>query len=276
MTQYPCLWFNNEAQEAAEFYCSVFRDSKMGSVNPVVARFNVAGQSFMCLNGGPLFSRNPTISFYTVCETEEEVDSYWSQLAEGGFVMMPLSSYPWSKKYGWVQDRYGTSWQLTLGEIGEVGQKITPMLMFCGKADGKAGEAVDFYLSVFHPSSLVMREYYAQGQGPEGHVVHSRFLLDKSLYMAMDSHVSHEFNFNEGMSLVVECDNQQQIDHLWSKLSEGGEEQMCGWLKDRYGVSWQIVPTVLGQLMGDAERSQRVMAAFMKMRKFDIAALLEA
>lgn len=248
----------------------------MGAMNPLVSRFDVGGQGFMCLNGGPMFTKNPTISFYTVCETEEEVDAYWARLSDGGFIMMPLDSYPWSRRYGWVQDRYGTSWQITLGDISGVGQKITPMLMFCGKAEGKAEEAVDFYLSVFHPSSLVMREYYAAGQGPEGHVVHSRFLLDKSLYMAMDSHVSNQFDFTEGLSLVVECDNQAQIDHLWGKLSEDGEEQMCGWLKDKFGVSWQIVPSVLGQLMSDPARSQRVVDAFMKMKKFDIAALLEA
>ena len=94
--------------------------------------------------------------------------------------------------------------------------------------------------------------------------------------MAMDSFMQHDFNFNEGVSLVVECENQAQIDHFWSKLTEGGEESMCGWLKDKYGVSWQIVPSILGKLMSDPERSQRVIAAFMKMKKFDIETLMNA
>jgi predicted 3-demethylubiquinone-9 3-methyltransferase (glyoxalase superfamily) len=276
MTQYPCLWFDGNAKEAAEFYCSVFNKAKLSSVNPIVARFEVDGQYFMCLNGGPKFEKNPSISFYTVCETEEEVETLWNRLSEGGNALMALDSYPWSKKYGWISDKFGVSWQVTMGSIAEVGQKFTPMLMFSGPQAGKASEAIDHYTSIFHPSSVIIKVPYGEGQAPEGYIMHSRFLLDKNLFMAMDSFVEHKFNFNEGISLVVECESQVQIDHFWNKLTDGGEESMCGWLKDKYGVSWQIVPAVLGKLMSDPERSQRVMNAFMKMRKFDIEALQKA
>ena len=276
MVQYPCLWFDGNAKEAAEFYCSTFENAKLSSVNPVVARFEVNGQYFMCLNGGPMFTKNPSISFYTVCETEAEVDQLWNKLVDGGKVMMALASYPWSKKYGWLSDKFGVSWQLNVGAVKEVGQKFTPLLMFCGPVAGRASEAVDFYTSIFHPSSVIVKVPYGEGQAPEGSITHSRFLLDKNLFMAMDSFMQHDFNFNEGVSLVVECENQAQIDHFWSKLTEGGEESMCGWLKDKYGVSWQIVPSILGKLMSDPERSQRVIAAFMKMKKFDIETLMNA
>jgi predicted 3-demethylubiquinone-9 3-methyltransferase (glyoxalase superfamily) len=135
---HPCLWFNNNAFEAAEFYCSVFTNSKITSNTPMVVSFELNGQQFMGLNGGP------------------------------------------------------------------------------------------------------------------------------------------HFTFNEAVSFVVECDTQEEIDYFWNKLTVGGSESMCGWLKDKYGVSWQIVPRILGQLMADANRSQRVVQAFMKMKKFDIDTLLKA
>ena len=276
MTQYPCLWFDGNAKEAAEFYCSIFDKARISQSNPMVTRFEVDGQYFMCLNGGPMFTKNPSISFYTVCETEEELDAVWEKLMDGGKALMAKDTYPWSKKYGWVSDKYGTSWQLTLGSISEVGQKFTPLLLFCGANAGKASEAIDLYTSIFHPSSVVIKVPYPEGQAPEGAIMHSRFLLDKNLFMAMDSYLEHNFSFNEGISLVVECDSQVQIDHFWKKLTEGGEESNCGWLKDKYGISWQIVPAILGKLMSDPDRSQRVINAFMKMKKFDVEALMNA
>lgn len=135
---YSCLWFNGQAKDAAEFYCSVFRNSKINSVNPLVVMFELNDTKFMALNGGP------------------------------------------------------------------------------------------------------------------------------------------HFQFNEAVSFVVDCETQEEIDHYWNKLTEGGQESMCGWLKDKFGVSWQIVPTILGKLMSDPEKSGRVVQAFMKMKKFDIATLVNA
>ena len=136
---YPCIWFDGKAKEAAEFYCSVFENSKITSENPLVVMFELNGKKFMGLNGGPMFTPNEAVSFVVNCETQKEIDHYWYNL-----------------------------------------------------------------------------------------------------------------------------------------IADGGEESMCGWLKDKYGVSWQIVPTILGKLMSDPEKGQRVMGAFLKMRKFDIDALLKA
>ncbi len=118
---------------------------------------------------------------------------------------------------------------------------------------------------------------YEAGDGDiEGTVKHAQFTLGNSVLMAMDSSRTHGFEFNEGISLVVECDTQGQIDHYWDRLTEGGSEGRCGWLKDQFGVSWQIVPSVLAQLINDPERSPKVVEAFMKMKKFEIGKLLEA
>src|SRR5436190_16783521 len=104
---YPCIWYDGNAKEAAEFYCSVFKNSKITSENPMVVIWEMNGEKFMGLNGGPMFKVNPSISFYVVCETMEETDAVWKKLNEGGTVLMPLDKYDWSEKYGWVQDKFG-------------------------------------------------------------------------------------------------------------------------------------------------------------------------
>lgn len=274
---YPCLWFNENAKEAADFYCSVFGQSAITAATPMVVTFTMHGQKFMCLNGGPAFTPNPAISFFVVCETAEEVESAWAKLVDGGNVMMPLDRYPWSEKYGWVQDRFGFSWQLAHGKLADIEQKFSATLMFTGAEAGKAEEAIGYYTSVFTPSGVKGVLRYGENDGDtSGLVKHARFKLAHTVFMAMDSSFPHGFGFNEAISFVVECEDQETIDYLWSTLTEGGTESMCGWLKDRYGVSWQIVPTVLGKLMQDREKAPRVMKAFMKMKKFNIEELVSA
>src|SRR5215203_2140427 len=125
----PCLWFDQNAREAAEFYCSIFKDSKITLETSIIVRFESAGQSFACLNGGTKFKINPSISFFYMCETGD------------GIVLMPLDKYEWSEKYGFVQDKFGVSWQLSCAPLSDVGQKITPCLMFVGDQCGRAEEA---------------------------------------------------------------------------------------------------------------------------------------
>lgn len=274
---YPCLWFDNKAKEAATFYTKVFTDTTITSDTPMVVLFRSADQQFMCLNGGPHFNINPSISFYVVMETEEELHASWKMLSETGSVLMPLNKYPWSESYGWVQDRFGVSWQLSLGKLQDVGQKFTPLLMFTGNNAGKAEQAINFYASIFDNSSVMGMMRYKPGE-PDvtGYIKHAQFKLNRQVFMAMDSSMAHNFNFNEGLSLVVECDTQAEIDYYWNKLTEGGNESQCGWLKDQYGVTWQIVPTILKKLMADTEKSGRVVQAFMQMKKFDIETLVNA
>jgi len=274
---YPCLWFNGNAREAAEFYCSVFDNMAISSDNNMVVMVESAGQKFMCLNGGPEYSINPSISFYVACETEAETDRLWEVLLEGGSVMMPIDKYDWSTKYGWLQDRFGVNWQLAFGSISEIGQKFTPVLMFTGKQNGRAEEAIHLYTSIFQESAIKGILRYSKGVNEvEGAVQHAEFTLGKQLFMAMDSSLQHQFSFNEAVSFVVECKNQDEIDYYWEKFTEGGEEVQCGWLKDKFGVSWQIVPMILSELMSDPSRSERVINAFLKMKKFEIDKLLTA
>jgi len=274
---YPCLWFNDNAKEAAEFYTTVFGHSEITSENHFVVTFQASGQKFMCLNGGPEFSINPSISFFVVYENEQELDKAWQKLSQNGSVLMPYEKYDWSEKYGWLRDKFGVSWQLSLGKIADVGQRFTPALLFTGTNSGKAEEAVQFYTSVFRNSEVVgIMKYGAHEGETEGHIKHAQFKLNNNVFMAMDSSLPHQFSFDEGVSFVVECDTQEEIDYFWEKLTQGGEESMCGWLSDRYGVSWQIIPAILEKLMNTPDKAEKVSEAFMTMKKFDIQKLLVA
>lgn len=271
---YPCLWFDGNASEAADFYCRIFNNTTITSENNFVVTFESSGQKFMLLNGGPYFKINPSISLFVVFENENELDAAWNQLMEGGFELMPLGNYEWSQKYGWVQDKYGVNWQLSYGKYSDVGQKFTPSFMFTGEQNGRAEEAVNYYTSVFNDSKIVgILKYAKDDHDKEGNVKHAQFVLNGQVFMATESSHPHNFGFNEAFSIVVECDTQEEIDYYWNELTKGGEESQCGWLKDKFGVSWQIVPSVLEKLMLDPEKSQKVMDAFMKMKKFEIEKL---
>lgn len=272
---YPSVWCNNNAREMADFYVSVFPETKISDENPIVVMIEISGQRLMLLNGGDMFRPNPSISLMYLTTSQEEVEVMYSKLIPGGKAMMPLGQYPFSPKYGWVEDRYGVSWQLYTGKGEHIIQKLVPTLMFTGKNNGKAEEAVGFYTSLFPRSQPrgMMRYTGAEGE-VAGNIQHGEFIIKDYLLMLMDSSGPHEYGFTEGVSLTVLCDTQDEIDRYWSSLiSGGGEESMCGWLKDRYGVSWQIVPSVLDRLMS---KSPRVMEELPKMKKLDIRKLTEA
>ena len=293
----PHLWFDDQAEQAAGFYTSLFDNSSTGRIaryskegyeihqQPegavMTVEFDLAGYSMIALNGGPHFTLNPSISFFVVCESEKEIDGLWAALSDRGSALMPLEKYDWSDKYGWIQDRFGVSWQLSLGDLSDVGQKITPSLLFVGEQHGRAEEAIKYYTSIFDDSDIVGILHYGPDEDePEGTVKHAQFSLSGEVFMAMDSGMSHDFTFNEAISLLIQCENQQQVDYYWEKLTAGGDAraQQCGWLKDRFGVSWQVSPIALHRMLHDpdAEKVSRVTRAFLQMKKFDIEALQRA
>lgn len=279
---FPCLWYNEEGKASAEFYCKVFGGT-ITADTPVVLNIDLFGQKIMLLNGGPQFEKNASVSFMVMCETEEEVHRYWDQLADGGMVLMPLDAYPWSKKYGWVRDQFGVTWQIFLDEK-QNGQKIIPTMMFIHQNNGRAMEAMELYTRIFPNSKIGNVLKYGDGIGDENHEVpgniqHAHFEVDGYSLFCMDNSYDHKFDFNEGISMVVMTDDQEQTDHLWNSLTaDGGMEGRCGWLKDKFGFSWQIIPKKLIQLMSDPdqEKAQKVVQAMMKMQKIIIKDLEEA
>ena len=275
---YPCLWFDGQAQEAAEFYCSIFGNSKITVDTPMVVNFELEGKKFMGLNGGPMFKMNPAISAFVTCTSDAEIENLANKLSEEGSFLMPLDKYPWSEKYAWIKDKFGFTWQLMKGEIPPGGNKIITSFLFSNEQFGKARKAIEIYTNLLPDSEIHHQELYAADENqPEGNLKFGHFTLCGELFSAMDGPGDHQCAFNEGVSIVVECETQDEIDRYWNKLtSDGGAESMCGWLKDPYGVSWQIIPSNIGQLMSDPERGQRVMAEVMKMRKLDIAVMENA
>lgn len=283
----PFLWFDNQAEEAAKFYTSLFKNSRIletsryNEATPeragqaLVVSFDLEGQRFGAINGGPHFKFTPAISFYVTLEKEAEVDALWNKLLEHGSIMMPLQKYDWSEKYGWLQDRYGLTWQITLGKRDNI-EAIVPSMLFVGEQVGKAEEAMKLYTSLFEGSSLhhVMHIPKDEKQTKDL-VLHAQFKLVGQTFTAMDSPIEHAFTFNEAVSFMVNCESQAEIDHFWNALSAVPEAEQCGWLKDKFGVSWQIVPTVLSKLM-QGPNAKRVTEALLKMKKLDIAALEQA
>ncbi|HET6528497.1 MAG TPA: VOC family protein [Balneolaceae bacterium] len=299
----PNLWFDDQAEEAVNFYTSVFENSNIKNTTRynkeaaaasgipegtvMTMSFEIEGCSFLALNGGPHFKINPSISFFLNFDpsknenASDNLEEIWNKLAEGGQVLMELGEYPFSPKYGWVQDKYGVSWQLILSNPdGEDRPKIIPSLMFVGNQAGRAEEAISFYRDIFDDSETGLIARYEAGQEPdqEGTIMFADFKLEDQWFAAMDSAYDHKFGFNEGISFIVHCEDQDEVDYFWNKLSAMPEAEQCGWLKDKFGISWQIIPDALPELLGNSntEKAKKAMEAMLQMKKIDIEGLKKA
>lgn len=282
----PFLWFEDGAEEAMRFYISIFEDSKIISINRygegslkgkvLTGEFQLEGQHFMALDGGPEFSFSPAISFFVNCASKAKLDRYYTALVDGGSVLMPLRKYAFGEKYAWVTDKYGVSWQLYLDSHTP---NILPSIMFICDKHGKTEEAIKFYTSIFEKSAILSIAHYdIHDEAPGGTIKHGRFLLHNQEFLAFDSHQDHDFSITGAISFYVNCEGQDEVEALWDKLTQNGEVMQCGWLKDKYGVTWQIIPSVLPQMLSDPDpdKSKRVMEAMLKMKKIDVPALQEA
>jgi predicted 3-demethylubiquinone-9 3-methyltransferase (glyoxalase superfamily) len=270
-----CLWFDHQAKQAADFYQSVFPGFKSLSENPLAVNYTLYGRRLMHLNGGPGYTINPSISFFIETHDAEELQQIWEKLSEGGKVMMAMNSYPWSPKYGWCSDQYGVNWQLMLTERNDIA--VIPSMMFTHHNNGKAYEAIKYYTSIFSNSSIEAISKYEKGEpDTEGNIKYSRFYLHEMAFSAMESSMPHAFTFNEAVSYMITVDTQEEIDFYWNHFLEGGQAGRCGWIKDKYGVSWQIVPSILGKLMTNPETAPKATYAFLQMSKFIISDLEKA
>ncbi|WP_346237218.1 VOC family protein [Niabella insulamsoli] len=276
---YPCVWMDHNGREAAAFYTEVFPDTIITEDSGLVQILSISGQKLMLLNGGPMFKPNASISFLIANADETETERLFNLLAADGIVLMPLDHYPFSSRYGWVRDRFGVTWQLYTGEKGDTDQYFVPTLMFVNEQNGRAKEAIGFYTRLFPGSSTEGIMEYDGKEDKKGNVQHAQFKISGYTLACMDSSIDHTFNFDEGISIAVMTNDQETTDYYWNAMTQdGGEESMCGWLKDKFGVSWQIVPHRLMELFNqkDQEKASRTREAMMKMRKIDIAKLEEA
>ena len=284
----PHLWYDDNAKEAALFYTSMFDGSRIvfttviedtPSGNADFIRFELAGEPFYAISAGPYFKFNPSVSLMVSCNTTDEVDKLYATLIEGGSALMPLDAYPFSPRYGWVQDRFGLSWQLMLTDT-PAPQKITPNLLFSNGFCGQAEDAIRFYTEVFGSSGVDFISRYAPGeaQTDKARINYASFHLEGTPFTAMDHGAEGDFTFNEAFSLLVNCKDQPEIDRLWDALSAVPESEQCGWLKDKFGFSWQISPDWMDEMYttGLPEAIRRVTQAFLQMKKIDAATLQKA
>lgn len=292
----PNLWFEGNAKEATDFYVSAFPNSKiiskthypnsaeegladfqLGLAGKILTiDFELGNQRFTAINAGPEFTFNPAISFMVNFDpshdkqAREHLDELWSKLIEGGEALMPLGEYPHSKRYGWVKDRYGLTWQLILtNPQGEPRPFVIPSLLFTKENTNHAKEAIDFYTSVFKDAMIGTQALYTKDTGPvkTGSLMFADFMLEGQWFAAMDSRVKQDFSFNEAVSFAVTCKDQAEIDYFWEKLSSVPASEQCGWCKDKYGLSWQIVPENMEELM----KKPGAFAKLMQMKKLVIS-----
>lgn len=287
----PFLWFEKDMKGVTDFYKSVFpgttlqgegglENTPSGTVQ--MATLTIFDVHFNFMTAGPYLPFNPTVSFIVSCDTIEEVDDLWNKLSSTGKVLMELSSYPFADKYGWVQDKYGVSWQIMFSSIMKSPQKIIPTLMFAGDMCGRGEEALNFYTNVFHNSKINYLNKYGEDGVDEkvetkAVVKHAGFTIENFFMALMDAGRQSPLTFAQAVSFVVNCETQEEVDYYWEKLADGGKEVQCGWLNDKFGMPWQIVPTAMERMMSEGTKEQiaRVTEAFMKMKKFNIKTLEE-
>jgi predicted 3-demethylubiquinone-9 3-methyltransferase (glyoxalase superfamily) len=283
----PHIWFDHNAEEAVALYVSLFPNSSILRVDKytdvgkehhgfeagatMTVNFRLAGQDFMAINGGPTFSINPSISFFVRSATAEDVRALWARLVDNANILMDLGEYPFSSCYGWLSDRFGLSWQI--GVDANPSPVPVPFLMFTQSQSGRATEAIKFFTSIFPDSASV-----AASTTPEGTLILGEFKLAGTLFRAIDGGPCHPFAFNEGVSLVIEVETQEEIDFFWEKLSADPNYGNCGWLIDQFGIRWQIVPSVMNTMLETGTESQlrEVTQLVFQMKKLNLEVLKAA
>lgn len=289
---HPCIWLTDGAAEAANLYISAFQSGrvlnktyfsaaaaevsgqKQGSECTV--DIEVAGQTLQLLNGGPYFQHSPSMSLFAVCGSAQEVDAIYAKLSPGGKTLLALGEYPFSRRYAFFSDKFGVHWQLMLEEGAK--PRIIPCILFGGEKQGTGTKALEFYKTLFKNTNVLMDERYGKNQGaPEGAIMHARLLLEGSPLVIMDGNSPDPMPMSGALSLVVMCDDQKEVDHYWEKIAAKGAEAQCGWINDEFGVTWQIVPRGLDELVtGDNEKASRAFKAMADMKKIDFETIRRA
>ena len=288
----PFLWFEKDMDQVIKYYTSIFPDVTTSAKSELentpsgtahMESITIYGTRLDLMTAGPYLPFNPTVSFIINCDTAEEADGLWSKITAEGKELMPLQAYDFAKKFGWAQDKYGVSWQVLCMDGERPKEKLVSTLMFCGDVCGRAEEAINFYASIFKNSQIDYVSHY-DGTEPDltdtrAKTKHAGFVLDGARFSALDSGRVSPLTFNQAISFIVNCENQEEVDYFYGKLIEdGGKEVQCGWVNDKFGVPWQVVPTRMTSMMatGTKEQVARVTEAFMKMKKFDIQTLENA
>ena len=276
----PAMWCDGTADEAAQFYTDVFRDASIAEQAPgIVTTVSIHGFRLSLINGGNQYAPNPSIScilnfdpllFGGEEQARDYLDELYERLSTGG-VLMELGEYPFSPRYAWVRDRFGMTWQLMLTDPdGDPRPFVIPSFMFGGTNHAHAEEATNAWIALFDNARRGALYRYEEGRPLDaGTVMFTDFTLRGTWMAATDSGTFHDFTFTPGVSMIVSCRDQEEIDRYWAGLSAVPEAERCGWCVDRWGVSWQVVPYNIAELMADAATRDKIL----HMGKIDLTKL---
>lgn len=273
---YPCIWVEKPPKEVFDFYQSVFDNSGIDQDYEMVVYGRLENSAFMILGGNNNYRPNSSISFMVMSKDKEKTDRYYQALIKGGSALMPLDSYEWSSHYGWVIDKYGISWQLYT-EDDHADEKstgsIVPTLMFANEQQGRCREALEHYRQIFPSMRIDGILDYPSGEFA-GQVMHTQFKIQDFTLMAMDSGVPQTFSFNDTISLTLLCKDQGGVDYYWDRLLKEGNAIQCGWLVDKFGIRWQVVPDGMDKLLFEHPQGEENMKRMMGMIKLNIEELV--
>ncbi len=283
----PCLWYTREAGEAAEFYKLALPDTRIKKISHfdevppeaggiksgdvMLVKLMIGDSEIHLLNGGPYYEHTPSVSLMVTVGSKEELDLIHQKLSPGGTALIEIGEYPFSPRYTFFSDKFGVHWQLIMKEGEKL--KVTPTVIFGGEKQGLGPEAMEHYLSIFADSSVLEEERYKKNEGGiENSLKYSCLKIGESELVIMDAGNPSPMVLTGAISFVVPCKDQNEIDSFWEKIGAEGKEIHCGWIEDKFGVSWQVVPENLDMFINgpDKEKARRAMRAMLKMVKLDM------
>ncbi len=281
----PHLWYDTEAKEAAAFYVNIFggkidwtytiTDTPSGDSDLI--QFQLGDMTLAAISAGPYFKLNESMSLMVNVASKDEVTRLYQALSEGGRVLMPLGEYPFSPYYVWLEDRFGLSWQLSYAPDLDNSYQFDICLLFSQDQVGLAQPMLDYYKDKLPQASVGQLSYYGEGEAAveAAKLNYAELLVAGQKMIVMDHGYGGEASFNEAFSLMVYVDSQDELNFYYDLLSAVPEAEMCGWVKDQFGISWQIVPRILMEAYDTAspEQIKAVNAAVMTMKRLDIGTI---
>lgn len=281
----PHLWYDTEAKEAVAFYVDLFggkldwtytiTDTPSGDSDLI--QFQLGDMTLAAISAGPYFKLNESMSLMVNVANRDEVTRLYQALSEGGRILMPLAEYSFSPYYVWLEDRFGLSWQLSYAPDLDKPYQFDICLLFSQEQVGLAQPMLDYYKDKLPQASVGQLSYYGEGEATveAAKLNYAELLVAGQKMIVMDHGYGGEASFNEAFSLMVYVDSQDELDFYYDLLSAVPEAEMCGWVKDQFGISWQIVPRILMEAYDTAspEKVKAVNAAVMTMKRLDFATI---
>ncbi|HEL2111681.1 TPA: VOC family protein [Streptococcus suis] len=281
----PHLWYDTEAKEAVAFYVDLFggnvdwtytiTDTPSGDSDLI--QFQLGDMTLAAISAGPYFTLNESMSLMVNVADKDEVTRLYQALSEGGRILMPLGEYPFSPYYVWLEDRFGLSWQLSYAPDLDKPYQFDICLLFSQEQVGLAQPMLDYYKDKLPQASVGQLSYYGEGEAAveAAKLNYAELLVAGQKMIVMDHGYGGVASFNEAFSFMVYVDSQEEAESWYEKVSAVPEAEICGWGKDQFGISWQIVPRILMEAYDTAnpEKVKAVNAAVMTMKRLDIAAI---